>query len=114
MTTESNQLVWDERLISPSEVLQLASHHLLQLEIRHHITDQETADAIGRAPGTEQLAPLVTLPDPTLTCGDCGQTIRTDAGPPFTLLELASDILRHRVNAHGEVLSGRDLPGRRH
>lgn len=112
MTNESG-LVWDERLISPSEVLQLASHHLLQLEVRHHITDQETADIVNDGP-TTGLAEQITLPDPTLVCGDCGQTIRTDAGPPFTLLELASDILRHRVNAHGEVLSGRDLPGRRH
>lgn len=112
------ELVWEPRLITADRVFATVAGHPVTLALHHHILDQATADAVnggpeGTGPGLD--ADAITEPVPTLLCGDCGQPIAHDQHAeeeptPFTLTELAVAVLRHRVSAHEEVLSGNRTP----
>lgn len=106
-------LVWDPRLITADRVFDIIATHPVRFALHHHITDQATADAVNGGPdatGPGLDADAITRPVPTLLCGDCGRPVAHDQDgddpTPFTLTELAVAVLRHRVSAHEEVLSG--------
>lgn len=104
-------LVWDPRLITPEKVMDLAGGHPVYLAMHGHIVGRRAAEFVEAGADPEQVAEGLGTVVPTLMCGDCGQPVTgSDAQLGWelrrSLLELASDILRHRVSAHGEATNG--------
>jgi len=105
------EMIWDPRLITPERVMELAGHHPIYLAMHGHIVGHVAAGAVAAGIDPDMVAEESGSMVPTLMCGDCGQPITgNDRFLAWelrrSLLELATDILRHRVAAHGKATNG--------